>query len=358
MNKAQNNVTLNPEMLALARQARGYTQSRFAQKLKVTQGRISKIEMGTLQCPQNLIVKFAELLNFPVTFFTRQRRVYGLPLSVHGLFRKKQSLGKKEIEKILATININRLAVEDLLQSVELTADDRIPSVAPEDHDGDISHIAKIVRRLWLLPSGPVKDLSDIIESHGGIIIECDFGTDKIDGLSQRIIGFPPIIFIRRGMSGDRQRFTIAHELGHLVLHDKSPSPNMEDEANEFASEFLMPREDIKSSLRGLTLQKLAILKGQWKVSMQALLYRAKTLGVISENKSRYLWMQLSKAGYRKNEPVRVEAEVPSILKQLIDVHLTEFGYTEKELAKALRLSFLDYKQLCCIGNRPDLRIV
>ena len=106
-------------------------------------------------------------------------------------------------------------------------------------------------------------------------------------------------------MPGDRQRFTLAHELGHLVMHDV-PTEEMEDEADKFASEFLMPEAQIQGQLHALSMRKLWELKSRWKVSMAALVKRAETLGCITASQTRYLWIQLSKSGYRLEEPAEL----------------------------------------------------
>jgi Zn-dependent peptidase ImmA (M78 family) len=94
-------------------------------------------------------------------------------------------------------------------------------------------------------------------------------------------------------------RFTLAHELGHLVMH-RFPTENMETEANEFASTLLMPSADMRSAFLGrrVTLELLAALKPEWKVAMQALLMRATSLKCVSPNQARYLWQQISARGF------------------------------------------------------------
>jgi Zn-dependent peptidase ImmA (M78 family) len=95
---------------------------------------------------------------------------------------------------------------------------------------------------------------------------------------------------------------SLAHELGHLVMHT-NPNENVEEEAWDFAQEFLMPAVEIGKQFARLNLDKLGELKKEWGVSMQAILYRAKKLGKIGESYNRFLWMQIGKCGYRVNEP-------------------------------------------------------
>jgi Zn-dependent peptidase ImmA (M78 family) len=161
-----------------------------------------------------------------------------------------------------------------------------------------------------------------------------------IDGVTINVNDrLPPIIFVNKDIPGDRLRFTLSHELAHIVMH-KYPSENMEKEADTFASEFLMPADDIKHSLSYLTLHKLAELKLHWKVAMSALVYRANFLGQISPRQNQYLFMQLSKAGYKTREPAELDipVEKPSLLKKLIDIHTQVLNYSVNEIAKILHL--------------------
>ena len=139
----------------------------------------------------------------------------------------------------------------------------------------------------------------------------------------------------------DRVRFTLAHELGHLVMH-KFPSSNMEDEANIFASSFLMPAADIRHSFIGrnkIDLALLGALKQEWRVSMQSLLMRAKSLGFIDDSRSSYLWRQMSARGLRLREPAQFDfvREEPTILNRLIAAHTGALGYSVDDMALLLR---------------------
>lgn len=355
--KGETRVDINPDMLILARESRGLTQTELAKRLNISQGKISKIEAGVLACNADLLQSLSDVLHYRPSFFTQRRGLLGLPVSVHGPFRKKQSLSKQDIQSIQASINISRHHVECLLNSVEVNTDLKIPYIDPDQYDGDIEEIANLVRRHLLLPSGPINNLVEALENAGCIIITCDFKTDKVDGLSLRLPEQPPLIFLRKDVPGDRQRFTIAHELGHIVMHFLQPNPEMEDQANLFAGAFLLPKADIAKSLRNLTIRDLATLKSHWKVSMQALLYRAKTLRTMTENQIRYLWMQLSSAGYRKQEPVPIPVEKPKVLDELLDLHRTELGYSNKELAEVLHLYEDEFLEKYC-NVSPRLKLI
>src|SRR5262249_30585164 len=155
------------------------------------------------------------------------------------------------------------------------------------------------VRAMWNLPPGPIANLVGTIEAAGGIVLRWPFGTPKIDGISRWAPGLPPVFFLNDQIPMDRARLTLAHELGHMILHD-APFPEMEPEANEFAREFLMPSREIRRRLEGCNLYKLSTLKPYWKVSMAALLYAAEELSVVTPRTARHLWSQMS--AYKRRE--------------------------------------------------------
>ena len=138
----------------------------------------------------------------------------------------------------------------------------------------------------------------------------------------------------------------------------------MEDEANAFASALLMPARDIRPYLSGrLTIQNLAALKPVWRVSMQALLYRARTTGAITANQSQYLWRQISALGYRRSEPPELDfpAEEPNVLPELIRVHVEELGYQIEDLCSVLHVFEDDLRRIHPLPNSPggpNLRLV
>lgn len=349
------NKPVNPEILVIARESRGLTQNALAKLLSVSQGKISKIENGLLEVSPDILRKLSQTLDYPEEFFLLSDPICG---PGYGLVyhRKFQSIPNKIIGKIHSQINIRGIHLFRLLRSVNII-DCKIPSLDVDEYDGKVEEIARVIRTNWSLPAGCIKNLTEIIENAGGIVVKCDFGTRLFDAESHRIQGIP-VFFINANLPGDRLRLTIAHELGHIIMH-KVPNPNMEKEAYRFASELLMPSKEIGPFLTSLTLPKLANLKLSWKVSMAALLQRASTLGKISERKARYLWMQMGKAGYRKREPVELDipAEEPSLLQELIGVHLNELNYTVLELSKALAIHEHEFRSMY-LKHKPHLTIV
>lgn len=319
---------VNHSMITLAREARGLTQKQLAEALGVKQATISKIENGSLNVSEDILSALQETLSYPVKFFTDDNNIYPLPLR---FYRKHKTLSNSLLNVIKANLNLRRIQIQKLLSSIELPESNLI--YLDVEDVGSAKEIANVVREKWRVPRGPIKNLTELIEDNGIIIVHVDIETAKFSGVTISTDNNSHIIFINGNMSGDRMRFTLAHELGHIIMHSNSFSELIEDEANQFASEFLMPSEDIKNQFFKLNLEKLANLKRFWKVSMQALLKRAEHLGKITERYSRYLWMQMGKFGYRTTEPIEIEREKPTLLQEIIRVHLDELDYTLDEVS-------------------------
>jgi Zn-dependent peptidase ImmA (M78 family) len=124
----------------------------------------------------------------------------------------------------------------------------------------------------------------------------------------------------------------------------------METEANQFASAMLMPETEIRQSFRGrrITLELLASLKPEWKVAMQALLFRATSLNCVTSNQARYLWQQISARGWRLREPAELDfpIEAPTVLPAIVKAHLSDLGYSLAELTKLVRIRESEFLEM------------
>jgi Zn-dependent peptidase ImmA (M78 family) len=188
-----------------------------------------------------------------------------------------------------------------------------------------------------------------LLESKGIILSSFSFGTDRLDSRTILTNTNQPIIFTNKSLLGDRLRFSLAYELGHLVMHlNTSPTLDREvdKEANKFAAEFLMPEADIRKDFEaGVTLSILGELKKKWKVSMQSLLYRADDLGVITYNQKRYLLTQFNQIKIRKREPQEfdVPKENASLLSSLIVKYKNKTNIDNEALAAKLNLNLSEF---------------
>jgi Zn-dependent peptidase ImmA (M78 family) len=346
--------TPNPQMLTLAREARGLTRVELQKRSGIPQSTITKIETEVRSFSDSDVDKFASALNYPASFFYRSEAQYGQGTVCHH--KKRQSTPITKLRQIHASINVMRMASFDLLRGVEISAENTVPRMEIDDY-GSPQQIAQLTRQTWQLPLGPIKSMTAAIEAAGGIVIPADFGTEKLDALSQRPSGQPLFFFVSATAPGDRLRFSLAHELGHMIMHS-APSPNQEDEADEFAAEFLMPAREIEQHLTGLTMAKLGDLKRYWKVAMQALIYRAHYLGKITDRQRRSWFMRFNQLGYRKNEPVQIPREEPELLRRVLDFHRQEHGFSDSELSLAARMSEDEFREAFGVREQPRLRLL
>ncbi len=348
-------MVFNRYMLLLARESRQMTQLDLSQKCGLSQGKISKIEHGFTQPSEDDVRTFARVLNYPATFFQVEYEPHGFP-PYH--YRKRKKLNQRTLAYIKATINILHFQVSRLVEGVEMETDKTIPNYDLEHFNGDVTEVARLVREYWGVPDGPVPDMVKLIEAAGGVVVYCDLKTRDLDALSHRVEGLPPLIFLNSNLPGDRARFTLAHEVGHLVLHSIPDDDGaMEEQADTFAADLLMPGPQIRPQLVNLTIEKLARLKAFWKVSMQALLKRATQLRTITKWQAEYLWRQIAKSGYRLCEPVKIPQEQASVLARLIASHMNEMGFSAAALAAMLHVRLSEFFEFY-LGESSDLRVV
>lgn len=336
MNAQPNNI-VNTDLLELARRSRGYSQSELARALSVSPGWLSQVEGGLKEMTDDKLRRIAEILDYPTTFFYGQRRVLGPGIS-NMFHRSRSKVPVRERDKDQAATEIRRMNLEILLTGVDL-GDIRVPTYDLYEF-GNVQDIARAVRATWQLPSGPIHNLVSVIEAARGIIIPLHFESRLVDATSCWPQGMPPIIFYGLDFPMDRVRFSMAHELGHIVMHQDSPNPYQEVQADQFAAEFLMPEKDIRPYLTDIDLPKSATLKPYWKVSMAALLKRAKDVGAITDRHAKTLWIEMGKAGYRMREPLELDLppEKPRLMEEIIGVYCDQMDYSVTDLAKLLNL--------------------
>lgn len=349
---------MNPQMLTLLRESRGLSGSQLASLSGVPQPTLSKMENGLAPLDDARMERIAAALDYPLEAFTWSDTVYGFG-SAAFFHRKQQSLGQGALRKIHALMNLLRMRVTRLMRSVEVDAKFTIPSIDVEEL-GSPAEVARAVRAQWLVPLGPVKSMTAVLERAGAVVVRADLESPRISALSTMTPDGPPLLILNTGQPADRERFTLAHELGHLVMHATAFSvaeADVEAEADAFASEFLMPAAEIRPQLRGMDLGRAAQLKVAWRVSMASLVRRARDLGVIDESRYRSLVVQMSRKGWRKAEPVQIPADEPTVLADLIAVHLHDHEYTAHELGLAVGLHEHEFRSVMPVptgaGERP-----
>lgn len=189
-----------------------------------------------------------------------------------------------------------------------------------------------------------------------------DLDQTDIDGVTMSPPDLPPCVFLNQSMPADRMRFTLAHELGHIILH-RFHNESMEQEASAFASALLMPRHDMRRYFAGqrIDLNLLARLKPEWRVAMQSLLYRAEHLGYIGKPQAQYLWKQFSARKIKLREPPELDflTEQPTLVPRLFQRHMKDLSYSLDDMQQVLTTPANDLKDMYGLrSDRPTLRVV
>jgi Zn-dependent peptidase ImmA (M78 family) len=352
---------LNPEMVVLAREFQGLTQADLGDLSGLTQARIARVEAGIgADLSEGEIERMAGALGFPREFFflNEQRLSFG----TSAVFTRSRQLTAGEKKRLSGLVNVLRIQTKRMLDHVDVEAARPLPRLSLHDYHAPAA-VARALRETWKLPLGPIRSLTKLVEGAGVIVIECDFGGVPMDATSVSVDALPPMVFMNRDVPGDRYRFTLAHELAHLVMHD-IPSPAMEDEADEFASEFLAPAEEIAPDLARVRTDKLDSyipLKAYWGLSIAALIRKAKALGKIDSDQYARLFRRMSQLQIRKNEPAPIPKESPSLHPMMVRHFRSEMGFTDEEFAKLLIFSQDRVKELYGVAvpsDRPRLRVV
>ncbi len=330
---------INPQMVTLARELREFTQTDLADKLKISAPYLNRIEQESMVVSIDLVKGLTKYLKMPTSFFYQEGEI--IPSNLN--YRRREKVAAKDIHRLEATTNLYRLGLQKFLSKINYK-EAKLPEL-PTSKKNTPQQRAIELRELWKIKKGEIKNLSNILEAHNVIHICFDFGTERIDGKSIYTQDGRPIIFTNKKILGDRQRFTLAHQLGHLVMHGKIEytfDKDVNHDANLFAAELLMPETEIRKDLaEGATIELLAKLKKKWKVSMIALVYRAHDLEVITDNQKRYLEQQFNQLKIRRREPVELDIpnEEPVLLRKLISEYKQKQKLSMKELAEFFNIT-------------------
>jgi Zn-dependent peptidase ImmA (M78 family) len=253
-----------------------------------------------------------------------------------------------------------------LLESVDFKMQ-KLPAI-PVKGRNTPELIAEHFRLFLGLDQDPIDDLVTIVEKLGIAVLLLAVDSDKFSGLTLQTDQNVPLIVVNNNMPNDHKKFTIAHEVAHLVMHipfsedpefyeDLGDLEMVEKQADEFAGAFLMPRKTAQYSFAGLTYSKLTELKLYWKVSKQAIIMRSRQIGVINDTKFKSLFIELSRYGERKKESVEIPIDKPVLFQKIVAAHQKHLGYSLKRIAEELiGISEADYYEWFDY-DRPRLRI-
>lgn len=319
------------DVILVLRRASNITQEDLAQRLGITQAALSRYENDLREPDEEMLHKIGDVFGVTVEFLRHEYRMRG-GIAADAHMRRQRTAKPSDWKRVEARLNVLRMHSMYLLERFPLHPQNQVIQLDPEMQSP--SQAATMLRAAWKMPIGPVRNMTRWVESAGVIVVEEDFGTHRIDGMSQWA-GEYAVIIINNALSTDRKRLTVAHELGHLVLHSQYLDAGAEDEANDFAAELLMPEHVIASQLQRLTLGKSYDLKLEWGVSMQALYERAYRMGKVTGAERQQFYRQLTRRGWKIREPGSDDLlpEKPE-LAEFVGRQLDQSGLTQTEILR------------------------
>lgn len=324
--------------LTFAREYRQLTQTALAEKVSgLSQSNLSKFEKGLDTLSDEVLSRVMEALKFPIGF---------LDLKIDNNvecrhYRKKASIGSANRNKIDRFISLVAYCFDWLTDFVEIPDFkfkyiDIESGTTPED-------VALYVRRMFHLGISPIEDMCNFLERNGVTVFFWDCEYDEFDGVSLITDKGNHLVIVNKNRSNDRKRFDLAHELGHILMHQCYDFfiPNARDkekEAHRFASELLMPTSGIRNSLTNLKFSYLPTLKGYWLTSMASILLKAKNLGQINDAKYIMMRNEMSRNNWLKREPYDVYLDNPSIIQKAYDLVASKLGYESEQISQSCQI--------------------
>ena len=307
----------------LLRMARGLTLEALAARMGglVTKQALSKYEHGRARPTAGVLNKLAATLGVKSVELWREPSV-----SVSFVaYRRRCGLGKHDREGVEALVERQlelRVRLQGLMQQSDGSA---VPVQKLAASSGEAAErAADKLRELWSLGPGPVTSVTSVLEDRSVHVLEVD-APERFDGISavardsaRRVVA--AAVVTRRGVPGERQRLSLAHELGHLVLRPiRAAGSDGERLAFRFGAAFLVPAPAIRRAIGArrtyLQVDELLMLKRRFGLSLQALLYRLRDLGVISEHYYREWCIQVNRQGWKRREPQELPREQPQWFK-------------------------------------------
>ena len=332
-------MTFNPTRLSIARKRRLLNKKGFADLVGMTPHTVVRCEAGVYVPPEETIEKFASALGYPKQFF------YGgdleLPDSELVSFRSQKAMTASVRDAALAAGAIGFL-ISDWIENVFNLEAVNVPDLG--EFEPDIAAI--MLRQNWGQGNEPISNMIHLLESKGVRVFSLAENSKTVNAFSIWRNEYP-FVFLNTMKTSESSRFDAAHELGHLVLHQdgKVTGRQAEDQANAFASEFLMPAADMRSHRRNYySIDQMMILKKRWKVSLSALNYRLHKLGFISDWTYRDFCIQIS-SKFKQTEPEEMAREKSAVWQKVMKL-LWSQKITQADIARELFLPLAEVNTL------------
>lgn len=338
----------NGERLKIARMWRNLSATQLADLTGFSRQTISMLENGKLMNPEFATVqKLSEKLEFPITFFLEETKINLNESTTY--FRSLLTTNKKyrvEQEEKIKFIAIVYNMLSEYLEFEKVNLPQIPTNTTPQE-------AANILREYWGLGNRPIENIVYLAESNGLIVTDFETATGDVDAFSHKITSDDMETYLigysKNKRTAARIHFDVAHEIGHILLHnwredleciDKEEFKEIELQAHAFASAFLLPEDEFRKDVSpyATNLAYYTELKKTWKVSIAAMIRRAKDLDIITADDYSRLMRNMQKQGIRKIEPLDdelVTAE-PSLLRQAIKILFDQKVFTPNEFLEEL----------------------
>ncbi|MCX6601172.1 MAG: XRE family transcriptional regulator [bacterium] len=328
------------------RLARGLSQDGLTAKMGdlVTKSAISKYEKGRSTPSIIVINKLAAALGVKSVDLWAEPAV-AISLTQYRCRARMPAKERVRVESIIAVALEERVRLQSLVQ--DSGTFDLPIHFYPADEFDAVEEAAGQVRDRWNLGQDPIPSMVRTLEDHGVYVIELDACEhfDALAAIASDSDGGQPVaaaVITQKTVPGDRQRFSLAHELGHLVMKTRegTDEKSVEAVAHRFAGAFLAPAENLRRQVgqkrRQLDLRELTLLKQHFGMSIQALLRRMLDLGIISDNLYKEWCVNINRCGWRRNEPTPLPFERPEWLRRIALRAFAEQIITRGEAEKLL----------------------
>ncbi len=329
-----------PSRLALARQRRAMTKIALAEAAQLALRGVTAYEAGEYPPSSENIAALAKALRFPIEFFDGDD--LEKPNSDGVSFRALTSISARQRDAAIAAGTLAIQVSNWIADHFELPSSN-LPTMRGFTPDT----AAQSLRIEWGIGEKLIRNIVHLLEAHGVRVFSLPMDIVGVDAFSVWHDD-APFIFLTTDKSGERGRFDAAHELGHLVLHRRGGprGREAESEADRFAAAFLMPQGSILAQApHAPTLRTLITAKRNWLVSLAALVHRLHSLDLITEWHYRTLCIEMSQAGYRRDEPYGIPRETSQVLTKVFGA-LREEGIPRGTIARDLRIAPDEFESL------------
>lgn len=356
-----------PSRITEAREARAMSMADLADKIGITRQSVSKYEKSIANPSPETLQAISLILDFPIDFFYKEQ-MGNITNGSSLFFRSKSNITKKIKTACKCQIKWTN--------EVKIQLEKYVDFVKPDIHlidtdyenlsDADIEELALNIRHIWKLDDDPINDLIGLLENKG--IIVAQFATNDhckfsgIDAFSSWKEGTPYILYHSTQKSAVRTRFSLLHELGHLIMHSSISEEEStrkiivdlaDKQADAFAAAFLLPATSFPKDIHSTSLNSLEIIKQKWGAAMSTIIRRCKTLNLLSDHQINYLNRQMTTKKYWRKEPLDdvITIAAPEILRDAVYLLIDNKIITKNSLLIESGLSTCDLTKICAL---PD----